>query len=153
MLFWPFYEPLRAQVKEFGWRWLYSNGTGFLDLPSPPALVRMVWSGAVPTKVVVDLVYPLVFGVGAVMSSFFGFHLKYVLNARTTLEQRVLLETAVSRLVKRDKATGAVRNPFDQGGYKNLTRILGPNLFLVLLPVPVRSPPPYIPSLIKTKGR
>ena len=145
MLFLPFYEPLKLQIKEHGWGWLYSNGTGLLDLPPLLELFRMALSGSLPTKAVVDMVYPLLFGVGAIMSAFFGYHVKYVLLARTTLEHRVLLERSMVRLFHTGAIGPAPINQFDQGWYKNLRQVLGPNFWLALLPVGIRIPEPYIP--------
>lgn len=148
MLFLPFYEPLKAQVREHGWRWLYSNGTGFLDLPPLLELTRMLFAGHVPSKVVIDIVYPLLLGVGGIMSGFFGYHVKYVLKGVTTLEHRVMLEHSLTALFRtRSSAEQSVAvNPFDQGWYRNVKQILGPNLWFVLLPVAVSVPQPYIPD-------
>ena len=92
MLFLPFYEPLKAQIEAHGWRWMYSNGTGLLDLPPVLDLTRMALTGTLPSKAVIDVVYPLLFGVGAIISVFFGYHLKYILLARTTLEHQVIID-------------------------------------------------------------
>jgi hypothetical protein len=151
MLFIPFYDPLKAQIDEHGWRWLYSNGTGFLNLPPMIELVRMVVTGTLPSKAAIDLLYPLLFGVGAIMSGFFGYHLKYVLLARTTLEHRVVLERSMIALFHTGSSGPALINPFDQGWRKNLAQVLGPNPLLVFLPVFILIPPPYIPSNSKSK--
>jgi hypothetical protein len=160
LLFWPFYEPLRARVKEQGWHFMYSNGTGFLDLPTPMQVVEMIWSGdGLEVNMVIDLVYPFCLGVGAILLGFLCTHVKYVLNARTSLEHRILLDIIYGLLVRpgaspRD-ATKPPPNPFDQGWYRNMLQILGPNP-LILLPVAVPSPPPYVPKGSKdddTKNR
>jgi hypothetical protein len=143
MLFWPFYEPMRAQINEHGFKWLYSNGTGLLDLPPLLSMPRLVITGQLTTKMVVDMVYPLCLGIGAIMSGFAGFHFKYIVKARTTLEHRVILEHSVSSMLGRKKSSNMLNNPFDQGWYRNMIQILGPNLLLVFLPVPVTIPPPY----------
>jgi hypothetical protein len=153
LLFWPFYEPLRAQVKEHGIHFLYSNGTGFLDLPPPTKLAKMVWSGdGLEVKIVIDLVYPLMLGVGATISAFLGMHVKYVLKARTSLEHRILLDQIYFSLVRPGASFASLRdakpppNPFDQGGYRNLLQILGSNPLWIFLPVTVQCPPPYVPG-------
>jgi hypothetical protein len=156
MLFFPFYEPLQAQIREHGWRWLYSNGTGFLDLPPVLELIRMMMHGNVPSKIVIDIMYPLLLGVGAIMSGFFGYHVKYVCKGVTTLEHRVLLEHSLIALFRADssaKQPTVVVNPFEQGWFRNLKQILGPNLWLVLMPVAVSIPPPYLPAGNKEKQR
>jgi hypothetical protein len=160
LLFWPFYEPLRAQVNEHGWHFLYSNGTGFLDLPTPMKLVQMMVSAdGIPVKIVIDLVYPFLFGVGAVLFVFLCMHIKYILNARTSLEHRIVLNKTYGMLVQpgaspRD-ANKPPPNPFDQGWYRNMLQILGPNPLWILLPVAVPCPPPYVPKGSKddTKNR
>jgi hypothetical protein len=160
LLFYPFYEPLRAQVKEHGWRFLYSNGTGFLDLPSPVKLVQMMWSDdGLPVKIVIDLVYPFLLGVGSILFGFLCMHVNYILNARTSLEHRIVLDMTYGMLVRpgaspRD-ANKPPPNPFDQGWYRNLLQILGPNPLWILLPVAVPCPPPYVPNTSKddTKNR
>lgn len=160
LLFYPFYEPLRAQVEELGWRFMYANGTGFLDLPPLSKIAQLVWSGqGLEVKMVVDIVYPLLLGVGLVLSVFFGMHVKYVLKANTSLEHRIVLEQAIASITTLASLAVLVQpitrasssrkkqlpNPFDQGWYKNLLQTLGPNLLLILLPLSVRIPPPYVP--------
>ena len=154
MLFLPFYEPLKLQIKEHGWRWLYSNGTGILDLPPLLELFRMALSGSIPTKAVIDIVYPLLFGVGAIISAFFGYHVKYVLLARTTLEHRILLERSMVSLFHTGVIGPVPVNPFDQGWRKNLLQVLGKNPWLALVPVGIRIPNPHIPNdLMQSRKR
>jgi DHHC palmitoyltransferase len=172
MLLLPFYEPLRQQIREKGFHWTYENGTGFLDLPTPTQLLQMIGSGdGLPVKIVVDLVYPLLLGVGAILSGFLGFHVQYMIKARTTLEHKIILQDALVRIYRQGQqqlqqisshTTGTpalpptettaatsistANNPFDQGYYKNLQQILGHNLLWILLPVSISLPAPYIPS-------
>jgi len=161
LLFYPFYEPLREQVRERGFRWLYSNGTGFLDLPPPIEILKLALAGNLPTKAVVDVVYPLLLGVGLCMSGFVGVHLKYALSATTTLEHKVVLDRECAAVFgwkskcnpSQPLATATTTNPFDQGKYKNLEQVLGQNLLLALLPVPVTPPPPYRPYDADAKKR
>jgi len=145
MLFWAFYEPLREQVQIHGWKWMYSHGTGFLDLPPPMKLLRMMFTTGLPVKMVIDIVYPLVLGVGAVIGSFLGIHLKQLSQAKTSLEYRMTLDQMQVSLFRKSKKPPPV-NPFDQGWYKNLKQTLGPNLILIFLPISVRPPPPYLPN-------
>lgn len=149
LLFYPFYEPLRAQIKEFGFRLFYTHGTGFLDLPPIMKMLGMLLTGqGLKVKVVIDMVYPLLCGVGACISIFFGTHLSCVLKARTSLEHRISLDHIIGSLrsPRLSSRTAVAPNPFDQGWYKNLQQVLGPNLFLILLPIPVRTPPPFVPK-------
>jgi len=162
LLFYPFYEPLRAQIKEHGWKWMYSNGTGFLDLPPLMKIINLILSGTLPNKMIVDMVYPLLLGIGAVISGFLGFHVKYVTKAITSLEHRVILERTKATLFDRALSNGQGRtehtdmprftNPFDQGWYRNLRQVLGANLLLIFLPIPIQPPPPCVPYL-KESGK
>jgi hypothetical protein len=154
VLFFPFYEPLRAQVKEHGLRWLYSNGTGLLDLPPPTALLRMLVSREpIPAKIVIDIVYPLLLGVGAVMAAFLGSHLKLITKAYTSLEYRVVLQqSCIDFFHHQQTSSGAGaakkskrRNPFDQGWRGNIRQVLGHPLWWIFLPIRVTAPPPYFP--------
>lgn len=156
LLFWPFYEPFRAQVKEHGLKWLYSNGTGLLDLPHPIELLRMVIRREpLPTKVVLDIVYPLLLGIGAVMAAFLGTHLKLVARAYTSLEYRVVLHQSYVDYFHRqqdmqpDRPTAnqkqASRNPFDQGWHRNIQQVFGCPLWIIFLPIQIKIPPPYVP--------
>jgi len=159
MLFWPFYEPFLELLRQHGWKALFLDGTAASLFEMPPVVetFRMILQRRLPTKSVVDIVYPLVLGVGVVMSAFLGFHLKYILTARTTLEHRVALERLGVTLLSRKRlgsgdattpsssSTVAV-NPFDQGWRKNLAQVFGSNLLLVFLPIPVTPPAPYVPG-------
>jgi hypothetical protein len=152
ILFWVFYEPLKAQIEEHGWRGLLGpeHGTGLLDLPSPLDIPYLLWNSQVSTKQVVDMVYPLLFGVGAVMSGFAGVHVRYILKAQTSLEHRILLERQAVSLFHAKKITDTV-NPFDQGWIKNVRQALGDNLWLIFLPIKVQSPRPFVPRVDKNK--
>jgi hypothetical protein len=156
LLFWPFYEPFRAQVREHGLKWLYSNGTGLLDLPHPTTLLRMVMRREpLPTKVVLDIVYPLLLGIGAVMAAFLGTHLKLVAKAYTSLEYRVVLHQSYVDYFHRhgtqpdrptaDQTNQKSRNPFDQGWHRNIQHVLGRPVWSIFLPIPIKLPPPYVP--------
>jgi hypothetical protein len=156
LLFWPFYEPFRAQVREHGLKWLYSNGTGLLDLPHPVSFLGMiVRREPIPTKVVVDIVYPLLLGIGAVMAAFLGTHLKLVAKAYTSLEYRVVLHQSYVDYFHRQNAKPddrpapdhkqEARNPFDQGWRQNFLQVLGSPLWLLFLPIPSKIFPPYVP--------
>ena len=165
LLWRPFYEPLRQQVQQHGWQWLYGNGTGFLDLPPPLDLLRVLlgWPtqqqyGAESTqRIVLNVVYPLLLGVGAILSAFFGQHLKCLARARTTLEHRIFLDQQidyywksrvffVGKKKKTTTPTTTTVNPFDQGWQQNVSQVLGDRWWLLLLPVRVTPPPPFVPG-------
>lgn len=161
LLFHVFYEPFRQQIREHGWKWLYSNGTGLLDLPMPHVLVMHILRRDMPTKMVIDMVYPLLLGIGAVLSWFLGFHVKYILLGRTTLEHSIALEEQIHQLRQpSQQGSGAAgenarsalaKNPFDQGYLGNLRQILGPSIPYAFLPIIVDPPPPYLPRHDKSK--
>jgi hypothetical protein len=161
ILFYPFYEPLRQRIRVQGWHWFYrEHGTGFLDLPHLSDMVRMlVYDHNLPPQVVIDIVYPLLFGVGCVMSVFLGMHIKYISKAYTTLEYRIHLDTSTRRswqqLWKKNDSTNCdkrdtltPRNPYDLGWWRNLRQVFGTEPYLLLFPE--WSEPKYLmPSLSK----
>lgn len=160
LLFPVFYEPFWQQIQQHGFQWMYSNGTGMLDLPMPHIILLHLLRRDMPSQMVINLVYPLLLGIGAVLSGFLGFHVKYMLLARTTLEHSVRLEEQIhqarssSSANRSTSATPLVHqaiNPFDQGYKKNLWRILGPSTAALFLPIPVRPFPPYQPQPGKSK--
>jgi hypothetical protein len=149
LLWHEFYDPLRDQIRLHGWKWLYSNGTGLLDLPQPIQLTKMLLSGTVEAKVIVDLVLPLLFGVAVIMTTFFCFHLQYILTAHTTLEHRIYLEHALAQQYQiRQGASSTIRivNPFDQGWQKNWQHTMGPNPWMLLFPRRFAPPPSVVPT-------
>ena len=156
LLFQVFYEPFRAQIREHGFKWLYSNGTGLLDIPMPHILLGHIFRGDMPAKMVIDVVYPLLLGIGAVLSWFLGFHVKYMTLARTTLEHSICLEDRIDLAKGRQPIGGMVpvsslTNPYDQGYLGNLRQILGSSVVAVFLPIIVTPPPPYRPQPDKSK--
>eukprot|EP00977_Amphora_coffeiformis_P018013 scaffold6090_cov168-Amphora_coffeaeformis.AAC.3 len=155
LLFHAFYEPFRQQIREHGWKWLYSNGTGLLDLPMPHVLFMHIVRRDMPAKMVIDMVYPLLLAMGTVLSGFLGFHFKYILLGRTTLEHSISLEEQIHQIKQRHgNSSGklnATENPFDQGYRGNLRQVLGPSIMPVFLPIFVDPLPPYLPQHNKSK--
>lgn len=126
LLFDVFYEPFRQQIREKGIPWIYSNGTGLLDIPKPYVAFMHLVRGDMPSKMVIDMVYPILLSIGAILGCFLGFHLKYILKgevhfialklsfaynvgynlicslrtARTTLEHSIRLEDQINQLGK-----------------------------------------------------
>lgn len=172
----PFYEPLQEQLREHGgiikYVQLYAanklpeydeNEKGLFDIPTVAEIGDMILcpDKSMPVQAVVDLLFPLLFGVGAILALFLGMHIKYILKARTTLEHRFLLdeeyESLLSGLSEHKNSKGASKtgissiNPYDQGYYRNWTRIMGSNWFYLLLPLPVHPPLPYIPYVSRKK--
>ena len=181
-----FYEPYLVQVRAVGgwwWPWLWrttEHGTGVvpLDLPLPHRILQafLLTNGRLPVlppQLVVNLVYPILLGVGACLSGFLGFHVKYLMRARTTLEHALLLEqqiilfqettlwrrwrTGTTTTTTVDATSDAARrttrinsnNPFDQGSaWRNVRQILGPwGPLALLVPIFRWEPlPPYVPQ-------
>ena len=115
-----------------------------------------------PVRAVIDIVFPLVFGVGAILAFFLGTHVKYILKARTTLEDRIRLEAQYKSLISGAKQAGGSLsrttkeketpiNLYDRGYYQNWTSIMGSNWIYLLLPLPLSPPPPYTPEVSKKK--
>jgi hypothetical protein len=136
IMFFPFYEPLKKQVAEHGYRFLYDNKTGFLDIPPPWILMYQMFSSRLDPEVVIKLVFPLLAIVGLLQTVFLGYHVHYVLLARTTLEYKIMLGRQYQHLVERKEQYKAPPNPFDNGWYANLRLALGPGI-LIFLPIPV----------------
>jgi len=136
VLSFPFYEILKENIAKDGWRFLYGNGTGFLDLPLPIVLLTQLFSNTADDKVLVKLVFPFLLSVGTMIGIFFSQHLKYTLTARTTLEHKIfIMQRFRSTMERHDYAS--VENPYDLGWYLNLKLVLGPNLFFIFLPISV----------------
>jgi hypothetical protein len=133
----PFYEPLKQQVSEHGWHFLYENKTGFLNLPPLGTLVRQFWSTGLEQEIVVKLVFPLLVSVGVLQAVFLSYHIRYTVLARTTLEYKILLDRQYQNLVQRNEIYPVPRNPFDRGWLENVRDVLGPAPGLIFLPIPV----------------
>lgn len=149
----PFYETMRDQMQDKGIRYFYKNKTGLLDLPMPWVLVKQAFTTGMDEDVVLRLVFPLLLGIFSIMVGFFGTHLYYIMTARTTLEYKIMLEVMKEELVKEAKDpirkkrnVKRASNPFNQGWRANLHQVLGPNLLLIFLPIPVTPPRPYVPG-------
>jgi hypothetical protein len=139
MLWLPFYEPLREQIREHGWHFLYDNQTGFLNLPKPWVLLKQFLFGKLDPVVVVKLVFPLLSSVGVLQTALLAYHIRYTLQARTTLEYKIVLDRQYQAFVQRREVYEVPRNPFDHGWLENLSNVLGSRPILALLPIIVRS--------------
>jgi hypothetical protein len=149
----PFFELMEHQVAEHGWKLLYSHGTGFLDLPGPLELLSRILSGNLEPAVWIKIIFPLLTGVGIVLTVFWASHIKYVLAAQTTLENKIILTNMRTRAMdalRRSSSRHTIArptNPFDQGWKQNALQIFGPNLLCLLLPFRLDSPPPpFVPK-------
>lgn len=137
LLLWlPFYEPLNQQILEHGWHVLYDNQTGFLNLPMPGVLLKQFLFGGLEPVVVVKLVFPLVASVGVLQATLLAYHVRYTLQARTTLEQKILLDRQYHAFVQRREYYKIPPNTFDHGWVTNLKKVLGSRPILALLPIP-----------------
>ena len=152
----PFGEGLYDQVALHGWKFLYANQTGFLDLPGPWKLIRQALTVGLGPTLWIKLVLPLMLGSGITLGIFCGIHAHYIVTARTNLEHKSMLVQLEAQAYQqlRQGGTGPRRpnhkrpkSPFDTGSTMgNIRQILGPNLWLCLLPIPVTPPPPFMPT-------
>ena len=151
----PFYKTIRMQVQEHGFKYFYKHGTGFLDIPLPGVLWNQAWTtDGIDGDTMVRMIFPLLAIIFGIMLGFWAVHVYYVLTARTTLEHTIMLyimKDALKAQAKEDNGNERplvqrARNPFHQGWKRNIYQVFGPNILLVLLPVPVTPLPPYIPK-------
>ena len=176
VLYQPFYQPLQqvlrqhdgfiSYVKKYIAQELPSNETSIFDFPTWEEVTRLIFSRSNDdqskklVQAMIDLLFPLLFGIGGIMILFLGTHVKFICTARTTLEHRMDVErqyhlfwsTATTKRKSHKSQTDALSswvNPFDQGSYyRNWVQIMGPHWWYTMwLPMHVDPPPPYIPNL------
>lgn len=152
VLFRPFFDPWVAKVAEHGFRFLYSNKNGFLDIPLPGTLLYQVFTQGLEPALVVNMVFPFLLFVAVVETCFLGCHFRYILAARTTLESKIVVEREYNAFLERREISSR-RNPFDQGPWSNFYRVLGPRLWLAFLPIPVNPLPPFVYEIPVKKKR
>jgi len=159
MLAMPFYEELKDQLKRYGFKIFFSQKTGLLDIPPPWTLVRQAFTSGIEPAVVVKMVYPLLFGVGMILTGFWGFHVMYIWTGRTTLEHKLMLfdlnRTAMDRFFNRPSTPALFerpKNPFDQGPWKNAQQVLGTNVVALLLPIPFVPLDPFLPATVSSSA-
>jgi DHHC palmitoyltransferase len=144
LLWQPFYGPLQDRIRKEGWKWRYDHGTGFLDLPAPSELLKMMYSGSLPPQVVLDCVFPLLFAVGCILSAFLGMHTKYCIMAYTTLEYRMYIDQCTDEswlLLAKPRARAALKvNPYDWGWRENLRLVFGDEVWRLFVPFVKQSP-------------
>lgn len=144
VLFVPFYDPLRKRVLKHGFRFFYEGERGFLDIPLPWTLVKQVFTIGIESEVVVRLIFPLLVSVGVTLAIFLGYHVQLIFAGRTQLEQTIIHERQLKGLKETKTLSRLPRNPFHRGRYANIQHVLGSNMLLVFLPVPVESLPPLL---------
>jgi len=154
----PFYKLIEDQVHEQGFRVMYKNKTGFLDLPMPwVILMEILETGTINPAVAIKIVFPLLAVTGVLLTILLRSHIMFICKAVTTLEYTATIDILKTealqhlkeRMNKNENTVGRevrVVNPFNQGIFCNLRQVFGPNLILTLLPIPVLPPKPYIPS-------
>lgn len=162
LLFPLFYKTIKTQIQEHGIKYYYKHKTGFLDLPMPGVLWQQATSTGIPGDTMVRIIFPLLAFIFSLMVGFCGIHYYYVVTAQTTLQHKIMLYILKDKLQEqKDSGTKSKKealallqrptNPFSQGWKGNLYQVLGRNLFLVLLPIPVSPPPPFIPTTTTKK--
>ena len=129
----PFFDEINNHAAENGVHFQYENLTGFLDLPAPHMLFKQMVSGQIEIEVVLKLVFPLLAFVGILLMMFLLYHINYVLQARTTLEYKIVMDEKYRALLQGEHYE-LPHNPCDQGWSRNLHSSLGP-FPLVFLPV------------------
>ncbi|KAG7346822.1 DHHC palmitoyltransferase [Nitzschia inconspicua] len=152
LLYRPFYEPLKLQLQEHGWKNLFYGNlrTGILNLPPLTTLLLQLGRGQLAQTDLVKLIFPLLAMVGVLQTAFLGYHVLYVCNAYTTLEYKILLEMQYQALLQGDGTWENPVNPFSTGSkWNNLRHTLGP-WYLIGLPVSVE---PSFPSLLTVKRK
>jgi hypothetical protein len=149
----PFYKTISNQISQHGIKYFYKNKTGFLDLPMPRVLWQQWKTTGIDDDVMLRMVFPLLVLICSIMIGFVSIHVYYVVTARTTLEHTIMLYILKDKLKEEQQSNRKSilfmkrpTNPFSQGWKANIHQVLGPNLFLVLLPIPVTAPRPYIPN-------
>ena len=148
----PFYGPMIQSIRQEGWHVLYDSITGPL---APHLLLYQIWEGTLTIRTVVDMVFPLLMGAGGIMTVFFAFHVRYILLARTTLEHKILLQDTIAAILydQGRPADTPIVNAFNQGWYRNLQQVLGPNFWWRMW-VPswnATPPPPFVPQIDKAQ--
>jgi hypothetical protein len=155
LLYRPFYEPLKAKLRGHGglgsyvkqyWENGFNETSSIFEMQSIKDFGRALFSTGpqLPIHAVVDVIFPLLLGVGLILAIYLGTHIHYVLTSVTTLERRILLDRQIALLCsKRSNQPGSTVNPFDQNSLvKNWTQIMGSSIASLFLPIPLSSRPP-----------
>jgi len=155
MLISPFKELLHEQIARQGfWASLWS-----IRVPPLWILVRQsVFScytrglnDFIAGEIAIKIAFPFLLGVSITMIVFIISHLRLIAQGISTLERIIQLDKMKSVFLSSsdDKDNVLFVNPFDQGFYKNLCQVFGPNFLLALLPVRVEPPHPYFPDHLR----
>lgn len=158
LLYQPFYQSISENIRQHGYHWLYTNGTGLLDLPPTMTLIHLIITGNLSPILSIRIIFPLLVMVGILLTIFLFTHIRYILTARTTLEDTIInnqyLNYITSNQNKNDNPNiqkkVVITNPYDQGMYQNFVQIIGTSnnwltLFLPIFGVPP-IPPPFLPN-------
>eukprot|EP00549_Striatella_unipunctata_P024199 CAMPEP_0118682462 /NCGR_PEP_ID=MMETSP0800-20121206/5497_1 /TAXON_ID=210618 ORGANISM="Striatella unipunctata, Strain CCMP2910" /NCGR_SAMPLE_ID=MMETSP0800 /ASSEMBLY_ACC=CAM_ASM_000638 /LENGTH=139 /DNA_ID=CAMNT_0006578851 /DNA_START=1321 /DNA_END=1740 /DNA_ORIENTATION=+ len=136
---------MKENVETHGWQLLYAK-TGILNLPPPWTLCYQIYKGTVSDDAMIKLVFPLLFGTAIPLTLLLNIPLVYIRKGRTAIENQAVLTWQKQQLLIHGRYEDPP-NPFDKGILGNLRQLLGENLWLILLPIPVRPPAPYVPHL------
>ncbi len=138
----PFFNTLQDQIVSQGFKFMYMNRSGFLDLPMPMEVLKELRdTGTLDVKIILKLVVPLLFGAGMFLTMFLISHISYIRSGRTTLEQMAVLtfqrQQAVNKL--RHGSNGEIANmkiinPYCNGVNENFLQVMGPHFALGFLP-------------------
>ena len=154
----PFYEEFKEQIQQHGLKLLYSHQTGMLNIPPLWTLIRQSLNtngDGIQPAIIVKMVFPLLFGVGMVLTGFWAFHVIYIWTGRTTLEHKIMLldmnHAAITQLHHATSTTlERPKNPWDQGPWNNAQQVVGWNVMALFLPMNVTPRTPLIPDLLTT---
>lgn len=123
-----------------------------LDIPTPKVLYNELRynSCTIQPEMAIKVIFPFLVSVGIILTLFLKTHCRLVMKSLTTLEYMATLrflkdQTLSQKDLSLELDEINVVNPFDQGIWRNIGTILGPNLLYILLPIKVL-PPPYIPA-------
>jgi len=158
LLFPSFWSIIQDQIRTHGFKFLYENKTGMLDLPPPWVMWEQIrTNGSMDPDVAIKMVLLFLCGIGSLLTGFLWNHLGYITSGKTTLEQSVWRSIHRSLQCQGADTLGKVAtnsayfkmktppiNLFDQGWYANLEQTFGKNIFALFLPISVSPPAPYI---------
>jgi hypothetical protein len=138
LLFFPFYATIQEQTQTDGFKFMYKNGSGFLDLSMPMDLWHELKStGRLHTDIVLKIVFVILFFAGLPLSTFLYTHICCMAQGLTTIEKMAKIEFQRCQLLLRkgnncDDAQSLqpldleveVINPFHQGVRNNVMQII-----------------------------
>lgn len=152
MLYRPFLESLQATSESYGGNSLYNNIQALLHIPSATVVFYIISGGTLEKDDVVKLVFPFLAVIGLLQTVFFGYHVRYIMSALTTLESKILLDLQYKQMLENPSTRAVHRNPFSRGWMQNLKTALGP-IPLLFLPIQVEPNPANFVLEVESKEK